>query len=139
MSPPVKGDEGTYLPTGWRIVGAGAEQLAKRSAAVADTLSMPPESDTLYAVQFTAEVAIQGRSTVERVLADVTDEIRRTWPDFPRLLRDQSAERPPSRFGGLHYEIAEKNGTGCSGEILWRSVHPVVGGAPTTTRLFISF
>lgn len=129
---------GTYLPTGWRIVGAGAERIAERAAAAAvQRLEPGPATDTLYALQCTLPPVVRGRNTVERVLAAVTEEIRQTWADCPRLVRDEEAERPPSRFGGLRFDILADPGSEWLGEVVWRSVHPVVAGAPITTRVLL--
>lgn len=45
--------------------------------------------------------------------------------------------RPPSRFGGLRYEVMAVPGKEWLGEVVWRAVHPVVAGAPITTRVLI--
>src|SRR5690606_20334019 len=129
---------GQILPNGLRIVGRGAEQIAERAAAYAvEHLSAGAVADTLYALQCTMPPVVAGRTTVERMLDAITDEIRDTWPDCPRLLRDEPAYRPPSRFGGLEYDFRMEPGNGWTGEVVWRSVHRVVAGAPITTRVLL--
>jgi hypothetical protein len=69
---------GTYLPTGWPIVGAGADRIAERAmwSASADGIREGGSEDTLYAVEFTTSPTVRGRPTVETVLDAVTAEIR---------------------------------------------------------------
>lgn len=129
---------GAYVPTGWRIVGPGADRIAERLVAAAEARLDPGDpSATLYAVQCTADPVVSGRPVVERILDAVTDEVRRTWPECPRLQRDTPADRPPSRLGGLRYEVLATPGREWVGEVVWRSVHPVVAGAAITTQLLI--
>jgi len=137
MTQPSDTHRGRILPTGWRVVGRAAEQIAERAAAAAGRLEAGAAADTLYAVQFTMAPTVRGRPTVERVLEAVTDEIRRTWAECPRLLRDEPAERAPSRFGGLSYDVLSEPGREWLGEVVWRAVHPVVAGAPLTTRVLL--
>src|SRR5690606_11303578 len=132
-------EEAFYLPTGWRIVGQGAEQIAGRIVAsnMADQLAAGPVADTLYALQCTFPRTKSGRSSVERILDAITGEVRLTWSECPRLLRDQEVQRSPSRYSGLRYDILSEVDSGWAGEVIWRSVHPVVTGAPITTRVLI--
>ena len=129
---------GTYLPTGWRVVGSNAEQIVERAAVVAvEELGAEDPASTLLAMQCTAEPVVRGRPTVERVLEAVTEEIREVDEDCPRLIRDEEVARPPSRFSGLRYDVMAQPGKEWLGELVWRRVHPVVAGAPITTRLLI--
>lgn len=138
MVPPSDSRPGTHLPTGWRVVGPRAAHIVERATAAAvEHITPGGVADTLYALECTTDPVIQGRATVERVLDAVTEEVRETWPDCPRLLRDEEAERPPSRFGGLRYRFLADPGTDWVGEVVWRTVHPVVAGAPLTTRVLV--
>ena len=129
---------GTYLPTGWRVVGPNAEQIVERAAAAAvEELRAGEPANTLLALQCTAEPFVRGRPTVERVLEAVTEEIRQVDEDCPRLIRDEEVARPPSRLGGLRYDVMTEPGKEWLGDLVWRRVHPVVAGAPITTRLLI--
>jgi hypothetical protein len=131
-------ESSAYTPTGWRIVGHSAQAIAERAAAYGvDRLRAGGSADTLYAVQFTLDPRVAGRPTVERLLDAITNEIRRTWADCPRLLRDEEVDRPPSRFGGLRFDVLARPGKEWLGEVIWRSVHPVVAGAPITVRVLI--
>jgi hypothetical protein len=128
----------TYLPTGWRVTGAAADRIAERAAAYAEDHLVPGDvADTLFAVQFTLPPVVAGRPSVERLLDAITDDIRRTWAECPRLGRDAGLERAPSRFGGLQYEVEGVPGKEWLGDVVWRSVHPVVAGAPITTRVLL--
>src|SRR5690606_35448407 len=134
------GNEVIYVPTGWRIVGIRAGQIAER--VVSDDfnrLTEGPVENTLYAVQCTLPRFFKGRPTVEQVLDAITEEVRRTWEECPRLTRDEGIKRSPSRYGGLWYEIAARPGNNLVwvGEVIWRSAHPVVTGAPITTRVLL--
>ncbi len=129
---------GTYLPTGWRIVGQGAERLAERLASGGADGLVPGEAEqALYGVQCTFDPVTRGRPTVERVLDAVTEQIRAVDSDCPRLVRDQPVERPSSRFSGLRFEQFSDAGREWIGELIWRAVHPVVAGAPITSHLVI--
>jgi hypothetical protein len=131
-------DRGTYLPTGWRVVGPGAESIAERARVyAADRLTAGSTADTLYAVQFTIPPSVNARPTVELLLDAVTEDIRRTWPECPRLLRDELLDRAPSRFGGARFEALSEPGKEWTGELIWRAVHPVVAGAAITTWALI--
>ena len=131
-------DRGTYLPTGWRVVGPNAEQIVERATvAGVEQLRAGDPATTLFAVQCTAEPVIRGRPTVERVLGAITEEIREVDEECPRLIRDEEVARPASRFGGLRYDVMTEAGREWLGELVWRRVHPVVAGAPITTRLLI--
>lgn len=134
------GNEVIYVPTGWRIVGIRAGQIAER--VVSDDfnrLTEGPVENTLYAVQCTLPRFFKGRPTVEQVLDAITEEVRLTWEECPRLTRDEGIKRSPSRYGGLWYEIAARPGNNLVwvGEVIWRSAHPVVTGAPITTRVLL--
>ena len=126
----------TVLPTGWRITGRQAEAIAQRVTAELERLRPGAVRDTLYAVQFTSPISVRGRTVVELALDELTDEVRHSWPECPRLVRDQPVERPASRFGGLHYE-AEQAGKTWLGDLTWHAVHPVVAGAPITTSVLL--
>lgn len=127
-----------YLPTGWRVVGAGADRIVERAAKYAgERLEAGIAADTLYALQCTMPPGVRGRPSVERILDDVTAEVRRTWPECPRLLRDTPVTRAPSRFGGLRFETLATPGREWVGEVVWRAVHPVVPGAPITTHVVL--
>jgi hypothetical protein len=129
---------GTYLPTGWRVVGSGAERVAERAAAYGlQRIQQDDDADTLFAVRCTLEPLVRGRPVVEPVLAAITDDIRRTWADCPRLLRDVPVERPPTRFGGVSFGFRTEPGIVWLGEVVWRAVHPMVAGAPITTRVVL--
>ena len=130
-------ERGKYIRTGWRIVGPEADAIAERAGSAVERLEAGQTADTLYAVQFTLEPRILGRTTVERVLAALEGEIRATWPDCPRLQRDQEIDSPPSRFGGMRLVVAPEPGREWLGELIWRAVHPVVAGAAITTRVLI--
>jgi len=125
----------TVLPTGWRIVGPNAEQIAKRVSV--ERLAAGPVTNTLYAVQCTMAPSVGGKPVVERVLDAVTEEIRKTWVDCPGLGRDQRVERAATRFGGMSYEVRRDSVRGWTGEGVWRTVHPFVAGAPITAWLML--
>ncbi|MCI0435727.1 MAG: hypothetical protein L0271_19110 [Gemmatimonadetes bacterium] len=129
--------EVTYLPTGWRVVGRGAGSIAERAAAAVERIEPGNPENTLYALQCTMDAVVRGRPAVERVLEALTDEIRKTWADCPRLARDAEVHRPSSRFGGLDYDVLAEPGREWLGEIVWRAVHAVVAGAPVTTRVLL--
>lgn len=138
MSRPPESDRSTYLPTGWRVTGASAKRIAERAADLAAERLLPgAASNTLFAVQFTAAPVVGGRPTVERLLDAITDDVRQTWAECPRLVRDAEVDRPPARFGGLRFEMLAVPGKEWNGEVVWRSVHPVVAGAPVTTWVLI--
>lgn len=127
-------DRGTYLPTGWRVVGSRAEQIAERArAAAVDRLTAGTAANTLYAVQFTIQPAASARPAVELLLDAVTEDIRRTWRECPRLMRDEPFAHSPSRFGGVRFASQAEPGKEWTGEVVWRAVHPVVAGAAITT------
>lgn len=127
-----------YLPTGWRIVGRGAEQIAEQVTASSPAQLSPGTRDnTLYALQCTFDRVVKGRPVVERLLDAITDEIRLSWLECPRLTRDRELKRPPSRYGGLLYNVTASPGTEWIGEIIWRSVHPTVTGAPITSHVLL--
>ena len=129
---------GMYLPTGWRVVGRGAERVVERVAVAVGARVAPGDvADTLYALQCTMDRTIRARPAVERVLDALTDEVRRAWPDCPRLLRDSEVEHPPSRFGGARYVVSSESGNEWLGEIVWRAPHPIVAGAAITTRVLL--
>jgi hypothetical protein len=133
---PSNGPPGTYTSTGWRVVGSRAAQVVKEASPSAARRLLPGRvEDTLFAVDCTAPSMIQGRVMADRVLEAVTDEVRRSWPACPRLLRDEVHDEPPSRFGGLRVRYRRESGECWRGEMLWRSVHPMVAGAPITTRV----
>ncbi len=138
MSRSSRAHRGIQLPTGWRIVGPEPERILRAAAGVPDgELTAGPIENTLYALECSAPPMVRGRPVVEMILAAVTEDIRRTWEDCPRLLRDEPRERAPSRFGGLRYEVMAEPGKEWVGELIWRAVHPVVAGAPITTRLLL--
>jgi hypothetical protein len=138
MAPSPDSERGRILPTGWRITGAGADRIAEQAATYAPNRLAPGDAaDTLYAVQCTMDSVISGRPAVERVLDTITDDVRRTWPECPRLARDEEVERPASRFGGLRFDALAEPGREWTGEVVWRAVHPVVAGAPITTRVLL--
>lgn len=130
------GPPGTYTSTGWRIVGARAPDVVREvpPSALAVLSAGRPE-DTLFAIDCTAPSMFQGRATADRVLEAITDDVRRSWAHCPRLLRDEVHDEPPSRFGGLRTRYAREPGARWRGDLLWRSVHPMVAGAPITTRV----
>ncbi len=130
-------ERGTILPTGWRVVGRSAERVAERAVAASERLAPGAVADTLYAVDCTMDTTVGGRPAVERVLGALTDDVRRTWADCPRLLRDTEVEQPATRFGGLRYEVSAEPGKEWVGEIVWRAVHPIVAGAAITTRVLL--
>jgi hypothetical protein len=128
----------TYLPSGVRIVGAGAERFVEQVAtATAERLTPGDPADTAFAVQFTTDPVVKGRPTVETILEAITEEVRQSDEDCPRLVRDDELVRPVSRFSGLRYAIEGAPGHEWVGELVWRSVHPVVAGAPLTTHVLI--
>ena len=127
-----------YLPTGWRVVGRGADRIAERVAASAvDRLDAGAVENTLYAVRCSMDPVVRGRPTVERVLEAITEQVRQAWSECPRLVRDEEVSRPPSRFGGMRYEVFSEPGREWLAELVWRSVHPVVAGAPITTHVML--
>lgn len=129
---------GIVLSTGLRIVGSGAERLAEKLETYAtERLRAPGPHATLYAVQCTFEPASGGRPTVERVLDAITGQLQAVEPALPRLVRDEPVDLAPSRFGGLRFEHEAEAGRHWTGEVLWRTVHPAVAGAPVTTRALI--
>ena len=135
---PSSGRPGTYLSTGWRIVGAAADRVAERTETVMDDrLRAGTLEDTLFALDCTVPALDEGRASVERVLDAVTEEIRLSWADCPRLLRDEDHKRSPSRFGGLWTAHSIEPGKQWVGEVIWRSVHPLVAGSAITTRLVL--
>lgn len=138
MAPSSDSRPGTHLPTGWRVVGRHAERIVERAQANAlEHLTAGDVADTLYAIQCTWEPVVRGRPTVERILDAITEEVRGTWSECPRLSRDEEVERSPSRFGGLRYQLQADPGEAWLGEVVWRAVHPVVAGAPVTTRVLL--
>lgn len=131
-------DRGRYLATGWRIVGREADAIAERAALDSEEQLKPGNAaDTLYAVQFTLPAAVDGRSTVDTLLDLLSEEQQRHRQDLQRLSRDLPARIPPSRLEGLNYTVRDEPGQQWLGELLSRSVHPVVAGAPITTRVVI--
>lgn len=131
---PSRHQRGTYTPTGWRIIGAsGGAAGTPTDPSAPDPLFAGSAETALFALTCTSEVAVKGRPAVERVLDAITEDVRRTWSECPRLVRDQSLEHPPSRFGGFRFDVVSRPGTGWTGELVWRAVHPVVQGAPITT------
>lgn len=137
MDPSSQPARGSYTPTGWRITGSGAGEIVERSSAAAARLRPGTPRETLFALQCTVNPVVRGRPAAELLLEAITDDIRLTWPECPRLLRDEEVARTPSRFGGLRYQVREEPGTEWLGEVIWRSVHPVVAGAPITTRVLL--
>lgn len=131
-------DRGRYLATGWRVVGPDADVIAERVASDGrEQLKPGNAADTLYAIRFTLPATVDGRPTVDAVLELITDELRLRWPDHSRLTRESPVEIPASRLEGLRYTMRTEPGQQWLGELLWRSVHPVVAGAPVTTRVVI--
>jgi hypothetical protein len=126
------------LATGWRIVGRDAESIAAR-AAQASLESMDPSAsaEALYAVEFTVPSLVRGRSSVEVILAGLTDELQKCDADAPRLHRDEEASRPASRFAGMRYSIDAAAGMEWTGEVVWRSAHSAVAGAAITSHVII--
>jgi len=126
----------TILSTGWRVTGRAARVAEQAAAYAAERIRPGLVEDTLYAVQCTMNPIIDARPAVERVLDAITDEVRNSWPDCPRLLRDTPVSHAPSRFGGLHFDVLAGERE-WAGEVLWRAVHPVVAGAAVTTHVLL--
>lgn len=138
MTPSRSDPRGTYLPTGLRIVGKDAARLFGNVAPPpVEEISRGRSADALYALECTVQSSRPGRSVIETVLGALTTEIRLTWPDCPDLRRDTEASRPPTRFGGLKYRTRTGAAGTWVGEVTWRSVHPMVAGAPITTTVVV--
>ena len=128
----------TILPTGWRVVGRDVDSIVARAAqASLEALDPPDSAEALYAVEITMPAMVRGRSSVEVILGALTDEMQRTNADCPRLKRDEEAGCPASRFAGMRYSFLSTPGKEWTGEVIWRSVHSAVAGAPITTHVII--
>lgn len=133
---PSDGPPTRYTSTGWRIVGDRAADVVREpSPSHAEELQPGRVEDTLFAIDCTAPSILQGRVTADRVLEAIAEEVRRGWPACPRLLRDEVHDEPVSSFGGLRARYRRDSGGRWRGELLWRSVHPMVAGAAITTRV----
>ena len=131
-------ERGRYIPTGWRVVGRDADAIADRVATdLVEHLEAGAPSDSLYAVRFTLPSEANGRPTIETLLDLLTEDVRRTWPEAPRLARDTPLDQAPSRLGGLHFAVLPEPGRQWTGELIWRAVHPMVSGVPITTRVLL--
>lgn len=114
----------THTATGWRIVGREAHRLTRglsdEEPAQPGELSPGIAEQGLLALDCTLPRSWKGRSAVEHLLDALTGELRQTWADCPRLVRDQPLRRAPSRFGGVSFTQPDAPADAWRGRLVWR-------------------
>lgn len=133
--PPRPPREQIFTPSGIRIVGPGARELAAR---LSEPRGIAPgrEQDVLFAARLLVRPRLGTGSATNAVLGVLHSALAAHLKDAPPLLRDRPLGIPPGRFAGVSWDVAGAAGQ-WTGELLWRHPHPVVAGAPCTTHLVL--